>query len=125
MTGTGSSAKGQSSSSAPASSACRLRGFGAARSGVTVFDRGAAGSGATHAAAGMLAAKAEAEPGEEALIALNRASQKLWPAFADEWNEIPDFRSSCARKASFIALTADDQARLQHHLEFQHSLDCH
>ncbi len=34
---------------------------------VRVFDRGAAGAGASHAAAGMLAACAEAEPGEEAL----------------------------------------------------------
>jgi glycine oxidase len=30
---------------------------------VAVFDRGAAGSGASHAAAGMLAACCEAEPG--------------------------------------------------------------
>ena len=35
---------------------------------VQVFDRGAAGGGASHAAAGMLAACAEAEPGEEAQI---------------------------------------------------------
>src|SRR5215813_3990933 len=34
---------------------------------VAVFDRGAAGGGASHAAAGMLAACAEAEPGAEAL----------------------------------------------------------
>ncbi len=39
---------------------------------VSVFDRATAGSGATHAAAGMLAACAEAEPGEEALVALGR-----------------------------------------------------
>ena len=39
---------------------------------------------ASHAAAGMLAACAEAEPGEEALVALNRASQLMWPAFAEE-----------------------------------------
>ena len=37
---------------------------------VAVFDKGAAGSGASHAAAGMLAACCEAEPGEEALVAL-------------------------------------------------------
>ena len=51
---------------------------------VTVFDKGAAGSGASHAAAGMLAAHLEAEPREENLVALNRASQNFWPAFAAE-----------------------------------------
>src|ERR1700751_5112625 len=51
---------------------------------VTVFDRGAAGSGASHAAAGMLAACSEAEPGEEGLTALGRESQGRWPAFAAE-----------------------------------------
>ena len=41
--------------------AWRLAQRGAA---VTLFDRGAAGAGASHAAAGMLAVCAEAEPGE-------------------------------------------------------------
>src|SRR5208282_5229785 len=39
----------------------------ASRAEVLVFDRGQAGMGASHAAAGMLAACCEAEPGEEAL----------------------------------------------------------
>ena len=56
----------------------------APRAAVTVFDRGKAGAGASYAAAGMLAACCEAEPGEEALIALGRESQKRWPAFAEE-----------------------------------------
>ena len=56
--------------------AWRLAARGAA---VEVFDRGAAGAGASHAAAGMLAACAEAEPGEEALVALGRESQARWP----------------------------------------------
>ena len=37
---------------------------------VTVFERGEAGHGASWAAAGMLAAGLEAEPGEERLLAL-------------------------------------------------------
>jgi glycine oxidase len=49
---------------------------------VTVFERGAAGKGASWAAAGMLAAAIETEPGEEALLPLTRASQALWPDFA-------------------------------------------
>ncbi len=43
---------------------------------VDVFDRGKAGMGASWAAAGMLAAQAEAEPGEDALLALNLDSQR-------------------------------------------------
>ena len=42
----------------------------APRAAVTVFDRGNAGAGASYAAAGMLAACCEAEPGEEALAFL-------------------------------------------------------
>ncbi|MFK5037099.1 FAD-dependent oxidoreductase, partial [Klebsiella pneumoniae] len=49
---------------------------------VTVFDRGAAGAGATWAAGGMLAASVEVEPGEQTLLGLTRLSQQLWPAFA-------------------------------------------
>jgi glycine oxidase len=97
-----------------------------AASGVTVnvFDRGAAGSGATHAAAGMLAACAEAEPGEEALVALGRDSQARWPAFADELKEASGIDVELRREGTLvIALTADDQARLFHHLEFQMQLD--
>ena len=45
---------------------------------VAVFDKGPSGAGASHAAAGMLAACSEAEPGEEALVALGRASQSRW-----------------------------------------------
>src|SRR5262249_3713248 len=59
-------------------------GLAARGASVQVFDRGAAGAGASHAAAGMLAACAEAEPGEEALVALGRESQARWPAFAAE-----------------------------------------
>ena len=74
-----------SPSSAPASSASASPGgWPRAALSVTVFDQGAAGAGASHAAAGMLAACAEAEPGEEALVALGRDSQARWPAFAAE-----------------------------------------
>ncbi len=90
---------------------------------VTIFDRGAAGSGATHAAAGMLAANVEAEAGEEALIALNRASQKLWPTFAEELERDSGLSIDLRTEGTLlVALNADDQARLQHHLEFQRSL---
>jgi glycine oxidase len=91
---------------------------------VAVFDKGAAGAGATHAAAGMLAACAEAEPGEEALVALGRDSQARWPAFADELEQASGIDVDLRREGTLvIALTADDQARLFHHLEFQKKLD--
>ena len=81
---------------------------------VSVFDKGAAGAGATHAAAGMLAACAEAEPGEEALVALGRDSQARWPAFADELKQASGIDVELRREGTLvIALTADDQARLQ------------
>jgi glycine oxidase len=100
--------------------AWRLAARGAA---VSVFDRGAAGAGATHAAAGMLAACAEAEPGEEALVALGRDSQARWPAFADELRQASGVDVELRREGTLvIALTADDQARLFHHLEFQKKL---
>jgi glycine oxidase len=51
----------------------------AAGCAVTICERGKAGSGASWAAAGMLAAASEAEPGETALLRFNRHSQTLWP----------------------------------------------
>src|SRR5699024_3535728 len=45
---------------------------------VCLLERGRCGQGATHAAAGMLAAAAECEPGEEQLLQLTRWAQELW-----------------------------------------------
>jgi glycine oxidase len=90
---------------------------------VTVFDRGTAGAGASHAAAGMLAACAEAEPGEEALVALGRLAQAAWPGFAAELEEATGIGVDLRREGTLVvALTADDQARLRHQLAFQHGL---
>jgi glycine oxidase len=90
---------------------------------VEVFDRGAAGAGATHAAAGMLAACAEAEPGEEALVALGRESQARWPSFAAELLQASGIDVELRTEGTLVvALTADDQARLRHLLVFQHKL---
>ena len=90
---------------------------------VQVFDKGAAGAGASHAAAGMLAACSEAEPGEEALVALGRDSQARWPAFAAELQQASGIDVELRTEGTLVvALTADDQARLNHHLVFQHQL---
>ena len=90
---------------------------------VEVFDKGAAGAGASHAAAGMLAACAEAEPGEQALVALGRESQARWPAFAAELKVASGIDVELREEGTLVvALTADDQARLAHHLVFQQQL---
>jgi glycine oxidase len=92
-------------------------------SAVTVFDQGAAGAGASHAAAGMLAACAEAEPGEEALTALGRQSQSVWPAFAAELERASGLTVDLRTEGTLVvAPTADDQARLRHQLQFHQSL---
>jgi glycine oxidase len=90
---------------------------------VEMFDKGAAGAGASHAAAGMLAACAEAEPGEQALVALGRESQARWPAFAAELKVASGIDVELREEGTLVvALTADDQARLAHHLVFQQQL---
>jgi glycine oxidase len=100
--------------------AWRLAARGAA---VMVFDKGAAGAGASHAAAGMLAACAEAEPGEDALVTLGRESQARWPAFAAELEQASGVDVGLRSEGSLVlALTADDQARLNHQLVFQQQL---
>jgi glycine oxidase len=48
---------------------------------VAVFDRAAAGSGASLAATGMLAAAAEHEPGCQEFLTFALESQGLWPSF--------------------------------------------
>jgi glycine oxidase len=90
---------------------------------VTLFDRATAGSGASSAAAGMLATCAEAEPGEEALVRLGRLSQSLWPDFAVELEQASGMAIDLRREGTLvIALTADDHARISHRLAFQKSL---
>jgi len=90
------------------------------RADVVLFDRAKAGKGASHAAAGMLAACCEAEPGEEDLVALGRDSQARWPAFAEELLSKSGVDVELRREGTLVlALTADDQATLAHHLDYQ------
>jgi glycine oxidase len=95
----------------------------AGRAEVSVFDRGKAGMGSSHAAAGMLAACCEAEPGEEALLALGRDSQARWPGFARELFEASGVDVELRQEGTLVlALTADDQAEAAHRLDFQKKL---
>lgn len=90
---------------------------------VDVFDRGPAGRGASWAAAGMLAAAIEAEPGEEPLLALTLDSQRRWPDFARELEAVSGLAVGYRDEGTLaIALTRDDAQQLRHHYEFQMSL---
>jgi glycine oxidase len=90
---------------------------------VDVFERGAAGHGATWAAAGMLAAGAEAEPGEQRLLELTRLSLAAWPDFAREVEaasgQTLDYRD---QGTLVVALTQDDVQQLRFTYEFQRDL---
>jgi glycine oxidase len=90
---------------------------------VTVFERGEAGHGASWAAAGMLAAGLEAEPGEERLLALNLESQRLWPAFRDQLEAVAGRAIGYRAEGTLaVALTRDDVERLRFSFEFQRDL---
>ncbi|MGY0710687.1 glycine oxidase ThiO [Azospirillum argentinense] len=90
---------------------------------VEVFDRGAAGRGASHAAGGMLAACVETEPGEESLLPLTRASQNLWPAFAAELEAASGMAVDLRDEGTMvIALNADDAAKVRFLHDFQTKL---
>lgn len=90
---------------------------------VDVYDKGEAGRGASWAAAGMLAAAAEAEPGEEPLLPLTLESQRLWPDFARELAQAT--RISCEYRDEgtiVVALNRDDAESLRHSFDFQKGL---
>jgi glycine oxidase len=90
---------------------------------VAIFERGVAGRGASHAAAGMLAAAAECEPGEEALLELTLASQRLWPAFharLEQASGLPvEYREA---GILVLALGREEVDRLRFKYEFQTDL---
>jgi glycine oxidase len=90
---------------------------------VTVYDRGEAGRGASWAAAGMLAAGVEAEPGEEKLLPLALESQRLWPDFARELEAAAGASVEYRDEGTMVvALNRDDAAQLRHSFEFQKAL---
>ncbi len=91
--------------------------------GVDVFERDRAGSGASDAAAGMLAAGVECEPGEEALLALTLLGRQLWPAFRDELEAASGLSVGYRDEGTLVvATTQDDARRLRFLTEFQQGL---
>jgi glycine oxidase len=90
---------------------------------VTVYERDEAGHGASWAAAGMLAAAVETEPGEEELLALTLESQRRWPVFARELEVATGISVDYRNEGTIVvALTRDDAEQLRFTYEFQKSL---
>lgn len=78
---------------------------------VTILDRGQPGSGATWAAAGMLAVTAELEDAVQAEQDLAVQSNGLWPAFAAELEQASGMAVGFARCGTL--LLAEDAAALE------------
>lgn len=88
-----------------------------------VYERGEAGRGASWAAAGMLAAAIETEPGEEPLLPLTLESQRLWPDFARELEAASGISVEYRDEGTLnVALNRDDAEALRHSYEFQKGL---
>jgi glycine oxidase len=87
---------------------------------VALFERGGAGRGASWAAAGMLAAGVETEPGEAALLALTRLSQARWPDFARALEAASGVDIGYRDDGTLVvALTRDDAEQLHGQAAFQ------
>ncbi len=90
---------------------------------VAVYDKGEAGHGASWAAAGMLAAAVETEPGEEPLLPLTLESQRLWPDFARELLAATGISCEYRDEGTLVvALNRDDAETLRHSYDFQKGL---
>jgi glycine oxidase len=90
---------------------------------VEIFERGAAGHGASWAAAGMLAAGSEVEPGEQGLFPLLRHSQALWPGFAAELAEASGIDVELKTEGTIsVALSQDDLGHLRQIYALQQQL---
>ena len=71
----------------------------------------------------MLAAAAEAEPGEEPLLPLTLESQRLWPDFARELLAATGVSCEYRDEGTLVvALNRDDAETLRHSYDFQRSL---
>ena len=96
----------------------------AAQAGLSVTvhdpDLGAGTTGASYAAAGMLAPVTEAHYGEEALLALNLASHERWPAFATELAEASDRPVPFRAEGSLLVAFDDDDLRVLDELQRFH-----
>lgn len=91
---------------------------------VEVFDQDTPGRAASWAAAGMLAARAEVEPGEETLLDLNLKAQEIWPGFAAELETASGMSVEYRDEGTMIvALTRDDAEALRFTYDLQKRLE--
>jgi glycine oxidase len=100
-------------------------GWRLAKAGVAVeiFERGQAGQGASRAAAGMLAAGSEVEPGENQLFALLARSQQMWPDFAAKLAQASGIDVELRTEGTLsVALSQDDAGRLRQTFALQQRL---
>jgi glycine oxidase len=90
---------------------------------VTIFERSTLASGATHAAAGMLAPQIEAEPSEEALLNFLLQSKALWRDFAKELEVASgmtiDYRTEGTLE---VAMDGDQLRHIRDRYTYLHSL---
>tara|TARA_B100000676_G_scaffold256829_1_gene264346 strand:- start:88 stop:1140 length:1053 start_codon:yes stop_codon:yes gene_type:complete len=71
----------------------------------------------------MLAAQAEAEPGEETLLELNLKAQQIWPDFRDELEDAAKIPIGYRDEGTLIvALDRDDAEALKFNFDFQSKL---
>lgn len=90
---------------------------------VLCVDGATPGSGASGAAAGMLAPTTEADFGEEALLRLNLEAAAAWPAFRDELEEVGGIDvGHRAGGALEVAADRDDVEELRRRLALRRSL---
>ena len=81
-----------------------------ARADVTILERSQPGSGATGAAAGMIAVTAELADAHASEIEFARYANQLWPAFAEEVEDVSDHATGYCRNGALIL--APDEAAL-------------
>jgi glycine oxidase len=102
--------------------ACAWRAAGRGLS-VLVLERDEPGAGASGVAAGMLAPVTEAEPREQALLALNLAGAEMWPSFAAELAKRSGLDTGYrSTGALVVAADRDDAEELRRLYAFQQSL---
>ena len=95
----------------------------AAGCSVDLFERDTVGRSASWAAAGMLAANVEAEPGEEMLLSLDLDSQRRWPAFAEELEALSGVDLGYRDEGTIVvAIDRDDAEALRFTYDFQRGL---
>src|SRR3954452_17132699 len=91
--------------------------------GVVVAERSTAGSGATHAAAGMLAPVTEADFGEHDLIELNLRAAERFGSFAEQLEAETGLRTGYRRTGTLsVAIDRDQAEALERMHRFRRSL---